>query len=84
MDNEKHNGYTNYPTWLLASSIDNDELMYNFFRSFKGAELGKIIEVLEEMMSTNIRFMRDVNECLLNYAKEQINVQEIARMIKED
>ena len=31
---EKHNGYTNYWTWCLASTIDNKESLYNRFHIF--------------------------------------------------
>ena len=83
-DHESHKGYTNYPTWLFASSIDNNEELYNFFKRLSTTDLSTIIKTMEELLNTDIQFMKDINECLLNYAKEQINLPEIARMMKEE
>ena len=83
-DNTKHNGWSNYPTWLLASSIDNNEVMYKFFHNLSAEDLSSIIKALEELLKTDIKFMKNVNECLLDYAHSQINLPEIARSIQEE
>ena len=85
MDKEKHNGYTNYPTWVLASEIDNNEEMYNFFFNLaSAADLTTVYKALEELIKTDNKFMKGVNECLMNYVRENINLAEIARNMIEE
>ena len=42
MDYEKHNGWTNYETWLMNLNLSNDEGLYNsvteFLKDLKGKE----------------------------------------------
>lgn len=91
---EKHNGYTNYPTWIVASTIDNVLSLHNMF-------YGKIIAMKREKVSREnartilVNLLRDrvkammpgenliwspiINDIAANY----INYIEIAEMIME-
>ena len=99
MKSEKHNGYANYPTWLLAAEIDNKESLYNNFRSFikKSMESEEppsysgvksvLMHMLQEYAEkVEPRKNNSFWDSIINdVAKEQICYREIAEiMLKEE
>ena len=85
MDKTECNGWINYPTWLLASTIDNDETMYKFFKGIASMkDLTMIIRNLQDLMENDHLFTRNVKESLIEYALEQIDYPAIARAMIEE
>lgn len=86
----RHNGYSNYPTWLLASYIDNTEHLYTFFNNL-AASIEKenkdpltknsiMIQSLKEFVESKIPYIKnDFYIDLLNASIEMIDFPEIAK-----
>lgn len=91
---EKHNGYTNYQTWLVAATIDNTESLYNFCKDAvkevqEKNEKNKRVSALTDILQNMILSMKPhtnnmIWEPLLADAMESINYQEIARLMLEE
>ena len=90
----KHNGYSNYPTWLLASHIDNTEYVYKYFDELR-TELQQNNEAEENAVGVlaqtmqhayGAQCMKLMDKCtdtiwssILNDALCSINFMEIAK-----
>ena len=91
----KHNGYSNYPTWLLASTIDNYESLYNRFHNFiRNKQSTKKPPSRDWMRSKLMHMLQDYAEksaprrnnsfwdgIFNDVLKEQINYYEIAELM---
>ena len=94
MMSEKHNGFSNYPTWSLIAEIDNKVSLYNKFygrvRSYlnkeeplprsklRGVLMNELKEFAEKTRPTNNSFWDGITN---DVVKEQINYYEIAESI---
>ena len=68
-EKRKHNGYANYPTWLVANYIFNHEETYNFFYNLKQellktgetaeTSIGVIAQTLQHYFATESMKLQD-------------------------
>lgn len=78
-----YNGWTNFPTWLVALHIQNDDTMLYPFRSMAvnysdSYEMGKMLkENFCNILDTEQQLYQD----LMNYVLEEVNWEEIADML---
>ena len=92
---QKHNGYTNYPTWAVASVIDNNKELYDFYYGLKEELINSenaqaiIMNALQFDIELQMLKLFTGNEnaifqpILNDVVKEQINYHEIAINILE-
>ena len=96
---QKHNGYSNYPTWVVASTIDNNEELYKAYTKLRDelwdskeaeyTQVGILAQTLKYDVSTYAQQLYQYDktgmfESILNdIVMEQINYHEIARSILE-
>lgn len=96
---QKHNGFTNYPTWVIASTIDNDEDLYKAYQKLKEElwdsneseynQLGILAQSLKFDVTTHAQKLYACDKTgmfasiLNDVIMEQVNYHEIARSIIE-
>lgn len=96
---QKHNGYTNYPTWVVASTIDNNEDLYKAYRKLRDelwdsneseySQIGILAQTLKFDVTTHAQKLYQLDktgmfESILNdIVMEKINYHEIAKSILE-
>ncbi len=99
IEEQKHNGYTNYPTWLVASHIDNNEKLYNTYwnlvnemwdaREDDYNVIGILRQTIEadfstECMKYQLKCDDTIWSSMLNHCnKDLINYYEIAKTFIE-
>lgn len=86
--NTRHNGYTNYPTWLLAAYMDNTEEIYNFFCNLANQvdqnypdELSKVsmmIQSIKEWIESKKPETKPPYKDLLDAVIETVDFKDIA------
>lgn len=96
----EHNGYSNYPTWLVASFIDNNEKLYKELQNLinemwsAGEDdftvIGVLAQTIEmhfgtECMGYQIKCDNTVWSSMLNHCeRDLINYREIAMTMLKD
>lgn len=96
---QKHNGYTNYPTWIVASTIDNNEDLYKAYQTLAAelmdsneseySQIGILAQSLKFDITTHAQKLYKLDktgmfESILNdVVMEQVNYHEIAKNIIE-
>lgn len=99
-DQISHNGYTNYPTWLVAAEIDNNSRKYETYREMvekmqqEGADDDTIRSVLFKVIETDyatdcmkyqLKCVNTVWSSMLNYCeRDLINYREITDTFLND
>lgn len=97
---QKHNGYTNYPTWLVAAYISNNEEQYKFYNNLREdlIKSGEPAETAIGILAQSIQFQLDVellnletkckgqiwSSILNDVHHSQINYYEVAKSFYED
>lgn len=88
-----HNGYTNYMTWSVASTIDNTQSLYNFFKDWQKEIREKTSDEAERVSATMDILKKVVENMqpskanplwgpLLNaVVEDEINFREIAEIM---
>lgn len=89
-----HNGWTNYPTWLVVSTFDNVESLYNFSKDAvkevkeKFSEDERISQLAHLLKNTVESMAPHTNNMiwgpLINNELQTINFPEIARNMLEE
>ena len=90
MENNKYNGWTNYETWLVNVSIDNDQDIYfwlqNMFKSgdWTTYELSNALKYRYEEEAIMSDLKAGLMSDLLNGALSAVNWYELAEHFIED
>lgn len=83
---ERYNGYTNYPTWLIAAYIGNDEEQYNYWIKKAGEceTLDELANTLAEEFAADTYDNMDIINQLIGFAISFVAWEEVAESIAED
>ena len=96
---QEHNGWKNYPTWLVAAYIDNTEPEYNFYSNIREglkkseeddqAAIGILAQTMMFDFSTDMeKIMNDHADTIwysiLNAQQKEIDYMEIAKQFYEE
>ena len=97
MEDQKYNGWANYPTWAVNLWGDNDEGLYNYFRDKLNeikennaddpdAQLSELGQAIKDFIEENApEIGASVYSDLIGYAIDSVNYWEIAEnMLSEE
>lgn len=90
----KHNGWSNYPTWVVISTFDNVESLYNFSKDAvkevkENYSENEHISALAHLLKNTVESMAPYTNNmiwgpLINNELQTINFPEIARSMLEE
>jgi len=93
-EENKYNGWSNYPTWVFKLWIDNDQYLYNDIYNYIKQNINKrfiisisieyLQDIAEDMTQEQYNNKGSFTNDLIGYALNQINYNEIAQAIIED
>lgn len=96
MENQKYNGWANYPTWAVNLWIENDEGLYRYFRDKiseikednaddPDAQLSELGQAIKEFIEENAPELgASVYSDLIGFAMDSVNYWEIAENMLSD
>lgn len=96
MENQKYNGWANYPTWAVNLWIENDEGLYSYFRDKiseikednaddPDAQLSELGQAIKDFIEENAPELgASVYSDLIGFAMDSVNYWEIAENMLSD